>query len=163
MNEIERLNRSTKRSKKVCIFVNIMVFIILIIIAKYDTNNNNYAVLIVMLLVSFEFLCVSVVIWFVYKGIKDQNKYWIENEELKQTLPKEYGITQDEFTEVFLRYEQYENETYIKVKKKLGAKYYARLISYDEIEVALKDKDGDLLKTEHFTDFHAFESEYKPL
>lgn len=161
MNKIERMKRSIKKRKYKGVLASIIWLIILIMLGSKTTYNDPVKQITVIIIV-FGFLCVTSMIWLLLYGWKKNTEYWIENEKLKETLPKQYGISQDNFTEIHLRYDEDEIKTTI--KKKLGAKYYAKIISYDEIEVILKDKDGDLLKKpEHFKNFHEFYSKYKPL
>lgn len=173
MTKMQKLERSTKRGKLISIFSIIIFTIIFGILilneGKEETIQTEETIrtvaLIILKVISvIMIILVDITIWVVYKSVKHQNEYWIENERLKENIPKEYSLTTDSFAEICLKHEEKEDLYKKKIRKKLGAKYYAKLISKDEIEVVLKDKEGDLIaEPRKITDFHCFKNNYEPM
>lgn len=167
MTKIQKLQRQMKIWKYSFILVAILLTV-LVFTATFERYNTGEldTVAIVVLTITFTIVLGGFyfLFWVVYeKIVKKQYGYEIQNEELKDIISKEYSLIEDSYTEIYLRDEDSEGVHEKNVREKLEAKYYAKLISYDEIEVILEDKDGDLLEEpERIDDFVYFKEHYKP-
>lgn len=163
MTKIQRLERTTKRGKYI-IIVLACIFTIMLGYTITNIGNNLVEKVVVIGIGMICIIFINLVFCFIYKYIKQQNEYWIENEYLKESIPQEYSLTVDNFVEICLKYEENEDLYRRKIREKLEGKYYAKLISKDEIEVILQDKDGDLMEDpQRITDFHRFKNRFKLL
>lgn len=165
MTKIQKLKRSIKIWKYSFIVGAILltVFVSTTIFEKYSAGELYFEAIVVLTITCIIFL---LVIYFalrsLYVKIKKTYENEIQNEELKDIISKEYNLKEDSYTEIYLRDEDSEGIHEKVLREKLEAKYYAKLISYDEIEVILQDKDGDLLDDpEIIDDYIYFKEHYK--
>lgn len=166
MTEIQKLERKMKIGKYACIFsafivsIGYNISILSDVIYKFLSTHQIRALIVGHIIIT---IIAWLIFWMIYIVLKIHYQYWIDNEYLKETIPQEYSLT-NSFVEICLRDE--ENIEFIEILKhpELEARYYAKLLSKDEIEVTLKDKCGNLLKeSEKIKDFHYFNEKYKTL
>lgn len=170
MTKIRKLNRNIK-IYKYSIGCIILISIIPTMLVFNKTNNTVESTierLIAKGLIFSMILILDLSLIFLYKVIKkiceDKIEEEIENVSLKETIPQEYALTTDSFVEVDLKDKENKNFFKMLVISKLEAKYYAKLVSKDEIEVILQDKDGDVIEEpKRIRDFQYFKDNYKPL
>lgn len=169
MTEIQKLERRTKRAKYISIFIACICTMILIygmiFVAENSTNRSFVEKVMVQVIIMLGIMAENYTLYWHYTNIKKYNKYLIDNEYLKESIPQKYSLTTDNFVEICLDYDKENEDPYKRnIRANLEDKYYAKIISYDEIEVIHKDKNGDLIeKPLRVTNFHYFEARFKPL
>lgn len=87
----------------------------------------------------------------------------IENELLKPEIKQQFHLSNEEYVEIFWN-DETDEEKFSKEKlhKKYGSKFYAKLISEDEIEIVVKNETGELMDNpKRITNFVYLREHYK--
>lgn len=87
----------------------------------------------------------------------------IENEKVKLEIKGQFDSSDEEYIEIFWNDEtDKEKLSKKRLLKRCGAKFYAKFISDDEIEIVVKDKNGEVLDDPEVIDnFVYFREHYK--
>lgn len=153
MTKIQKLEREKKMYQYIPI-VSAMLFILIMEIIMNGRNTILMLVFAVLLYVIYKCICKEFI------KICDFN---IEDELLKPEIKQQFRLSKEEYVEIFWN-DETDTEEFSKEKmhKKYGSKFYAKLISDDEIEVVVKDEEGELMdKPKKITRFKYLREHYK--
>lgn len=159
MEKIQELKR--KRNILGILFLAISFVFVLGIVIFFKTGKINFGQFFVF------FILIIILLSMVFAPIIDRmdSEYdWlIKQEELKNYILEKYNLSKENYIEVIKKNIMESDSSKSKMLKKYQARFYARFISEDEIEVVVKDLDGDYLEEpERIKNFIYFKNNYEP-
>lgn len=166
MTRLEKLERKAKRTKVIIITLSIIMFVIMLrfmmaLVLERGTREQNL-IIILLCIFAYVYWC-GTILYLFWPESKASLNIEYKSEKLKTTIPKQYNLKLNEYVEIKCKYTNIEETERDKFFKEHNARFYAKLISRDEIEVIVKDEKGELLdKPKKVTNFCYFDKHYKP-
>ncbi len=150
MTKLQKLEREKKIWRYVPIISTLFVLLLLGAAIFTSTSTSNNSALIVLIITLLVCLVMNYVIQMYNAKLAIENcDFAIKQELLKPEIIKQFHLSTEEYVEVFWNDEADKDKFSFSIERNYrnyGGRFYAKLISDDEIEIIIKGPNGEIIE-----------------